>query len=248
VGITWGAFTSPPVASAPAAGECHLWPVAVVARTPWGSLLDADERAQADRFVVDHARDTFRTSRVAQRVIAARYLDISPAAVRIDRTCRRCGAQHGRPGLLGAAIDFSVTHTRDWVVLAVVGKGRVGVDLEDVATARDLDSLIMGTLTAAERETFAVVPPPERAGWFLRLWTRKEAAVKLTGHGLAAGMGALDTIGPIAVAMSPPPDWPVEPIHLRDIPVGGGLIAAVATTVPLTKVTVCGPVDLTLGG
>ncbi|MEV6964629.1 4'-phosphopantetheinyl transferase superfamily protein [Hamadaea sp. NPDC051192] len=235
----WGELAVPGAASAPPAGVCHLWPIPVAGRTRWISDWISDEEwAQADRFVAEHARRTFLTSRSAQREVAARYLGVTPDAVPIDRTCRRCGGPHGRPTVPGP-IDLSVSHTREWVVLAVVGAGRVGVDLEHEATTRDLDSLT-GTLTAAERAEFAEVPPPDQVGWFLRRWTRKEAAVKLTGHGLAVRFDALDTRGPLAIADGVAPDWPTEDIHLTDVRAGGGLVVALATTVPLRSVLLCG--------
>ncbi|NUR74502.1 MAG: 4'-phosphopantetheinyl transferase superfamily protein [Hamadaea sp.] len=231
----WGAPTLP-AASAPPAGVCHLWPVPVSSRTSW---ISDEEWAQADRFVADHARRTFLTSRSSQREIAARYLGIAPDAVTIERTCHRCGGAHGRP-TVGESIDLSVTHTREWVVLAVVGQGRIGVDLEQRGTARDLDTLT-STLTPAERAEFAAVPPSERTAWFLRRWTRKEAAVKLTGHGIAVRFDALDTLGPLATGEGVAPDWPAEDIHLTDVRVGGDLVVAVATTVSLDTVVICGP-------
>jgi len=233
----WGEPSLPVAASAPPAGVVHLWPVPVSGRTGW---ISAEERAQADRFLAEHARRTFLTSRSAQREVAARYLG---ATATIDRTCRRCGGPHGRPTVRGP-IDLSVSHTREWVVLAVVGSGRVGVDLEHRSTARDLDSLT-GTLTAAERIEFAQVAPTERVDWFLRRWTRKEATVKVTGHGLAVRFDALDTGGPLAIADDVAPDWPTEDIHLTDVPVGDGLVAALATTVAPVDVVICGPLDLT---
>lgn len=235
----WGEAALPVAASAPPPGVCHLWPVPVGGRTSW---ISDEEWAQADRFLAEHARRTFLTSRSAQREVAARYLGVPPAEVTIERTCRRCGGPHGRPAVQGP-IDLSVSHTREWVVLAVVGSGRVGVDLEHQATARDLDSLT-GTLTAAERAEFAAVPEPARTEWFLRRWTRKEAAVKLTGHGLAVRFDALDTRGPLAIADGVAADWPTEDIHLTDVRVGGDLVVALATTVPPTSVELCGPLPV----
>jgi 4'-phosphopantetheinyl transferase len=205
----------------PADGVCDLWQFPISARP-------------------DLAREESRT---AQQALVERYLG---AGAVIDRTCRRCGEQHGRPTVRGP-IDLSVSHTREWLVLAVVGSGRVGVDLEQTAAARDLDALTTSTLTAAERIEFAQVPSPERAAWFLRRWTRKEAAVKLTGHGLAVRFDALDTGGPLAIADGVAPDWPDEDIHLTDVRLSDDLVLALATTVPLTEVRVHGPLPTPAG-
>ncbi|NUT37527.1 MAG: 4'-phosphopantetheinyl transferase superfamily protein [Hamadaea sp.] len=239
----WGGLTLPDSASLPAPGVCHLWPVPVGSLT--GGFLTEAERLRTERFGAEHARQTFITSRTAQRVLLARYLGVHPEAVAIDRTCARCEEQHGRPTIPDATFDFSVTHTRTWVVLAVVSGGRVGVDLEHQDATRDVD-LLGGTLTPAERLEFAGIAAADRTSWFLRRWTRKEAATKLTGHGLNTPFDALDVGGPTVAWQGPAGDWPAEPVHLLDVDAADGLVAAVATTRPVTSVLMCGPVEYPL--
>lgn len=238
----WGRLAPPPPDAASAAGECHLWPVPVVPRPGWLDLLDHGEQAQAERFRVDSARDIFVTSRAAQRLIAGRYLNRAPQDVSIVRVCPHCGADHGRPRVDGAGWDYSVSHTAKWLVVAVAHQGLVGVDLEDVTTARPVDDLAQHVLTPAEHERFGQTPPGDRTAWFLRAWTRKEAVIKLTGHGLRAQLDQLDVSGSVAATTAPPPGWPSGPIHLLDVPAGEHQRAALATTVLVRNVVRCGPV------
>jgi 4'-phosphopantetheinyl transferase len=219
--------------SMPVPGEFHTWTVPVRERADWPDLLSKEERRRLDGLVVREARDTFVTSRAAQRLIGARYLGRPPTAVTISRECGYCGAGHGRPRFDGAAIDYSVSHTRDWVLVAVAGAGLVGVDIESPDSCRDTEGLAGVTLTARERERFDALLRAERDGWFLSAWTRKEAAMKLTGLGLAAPPGRLDVIGPILSAGAVP-RWPATPIHLYNLAAPGGHASALASTVPLT--------------
>lgn len=182
----------------------------------------------------------FIASRLSQRLLAAHYLGTTPAAVTIVRDCQHCGGDHGRPRVPGASWDYSVTHAGDWLVLAVVGQGLVGVDLE-LTPQRDVVDLATSTLTPAERTGLAAAPDP--ADEFVRLWTRKEAVVKLTGHGLAAELTRLDVTGPAAAVTQPPAGWPAVPIHLLDLPWAAGARAALATTGPVRTVTWCGPLS-----
>lgn len=238
---TWGPLTLPPPGTLPATGTCHLWSARTTGAASYQALLDTGEVAAAERFRVARGKDAFVASRVAQRLVLGRYLGCRPESVRIARDCQHCGGEHGRPYVSGAPVDFSVSHSADWLLLAVVADGLVGVDLERVSDGRAVDELADRVLGPAEQEQFLLVPRPHRAAWFTWAWARKEAALKLTGHGIVGPLSSLDVTGPTAVASPTPSGWPGEPIHLRDVPAGPDLRAALATTVPLTNVLHCGP-------
>jgi 4'-phosphopantetheinyl transferase len=96
-------------------------------------------------------------------------------------------------------------------------------------------------LGPAEQKQFLMVPRDERPGWFIWAWARKEAVLKLTGHGIASPLAGLDVTGRTADVSLPQPGWPSEPIYLRDVPATPDLRAALATTAPLSTVLMCGP-------
>lgn len=221
------------------AGTCHVWPIAVADRPQWTALLPPDELERATQFRVPGPRHIFTTSRAAQRLVLAHYLGLDPHDVKIARGCEHCGKDHGRPRVEGAPLDFSVSHSQRWLLIAVVGTGRVGVDLEDLDARRSLDDVAAHTLSLREKYRFSQVPPDERGAWFLRLWTRKEATVKLTGHGLATELDRLDVIDPVAEITEPPAGWPAGPIHLTDLPTGPRQPAALASTEPVTEIVRC---------
>jgi 4'-phosphopantetheinyl transferase len=238
---TWGPLALPEPGVLPEAGVCHLWSAPTPGAAGHQGLLNPDERDAAERFRLDSAKDAFVASRVAQRLVLGRYLGCPPAAVTIARDCRHCGKGHGKPYVAGAPVDFSVSHAAGWLLLAVVADGQVGVDLEHVSDARAVDDLANRVLGPAEQEQFLMVPRDQRPGWFIWAWSRKEATLKLTGHGIAGPLSGLNVTGPTAVVSPPPAGWPAEPIHLRDVPATPGLRAAIATTAPLDTVLMCGP-------
>jgi 4'-phosphopantetheinyl transferase len=241
----WGPLTLPPARRLPAPGECQLWSVPTTDLPGYLDLLDPGEQARAQRFRVADARAIFVASRAAQRLILGRYLDRPPEHVRISRDCRLCQKDHeGRPYLDGAPLDFSVSHTAGWLLVAVVAAGRIGVDIEVVSEARASDALARQVLGPAEQERFLLVARDERPAAFIRAWCRKEAVVKLTGHGIAAPLRTLDVTGPSAEISPPPAGWPAEPIYLHDLPARQELRAALASTVPISQVTHCGPVPV----
>jgi 4'-phosphopantetheinyl transferase len=210
-------------------GICEVWWTRVADREVDWTLLDEAERKRAEEFRVGHARQTFITSRAAQRRIAAAYLDCSIADVVIGRQCEYCGVSHGRPVISGAPFDFSVSHTAAWVAIAVTADGRIGLDVEDRRTARTcgIDAV---ALCSQEAQALASVPEATRPDWLLRAWTRKEAATKLTGHGLTADVSRLDVSEEVVVWQLAPTDWAAAQIRLVDL-IGPDLhIGALATT------------------
>jgi hypothetical protein len=56
------------------------------------------------------------------------------------------------------------------VAVALSDVYRVGVGVEP-AVRRDADPIVWSELSASERARLATAPEPERAWWFLRMWT-----------------------------------------------------------------------------
>ncbi|GGR78682.1 MULTISPECIES: 4'-phosphopantetheinyl transferase family protein [Streptomyces] len=225
----------PAVDALPAAGECHLWSVPVRTRPEWETLLAPDEAARAAAMPGGGRRDLLVTSRAAQRLVAHRYTGRPAGDLRIERTCPRCGAGHGRPRVVHGGYDYSVTHTRHRVLIAVVTQGLVGIDLDTSPYPGVPRRLIARTATPGERAALTRLPAREVPEAFTRLWSRKEAVAKLTGHGLAARLNRIEVRGDLARPEgSPAQDWPAFPIHLRDARVEGGRIAAIASTCRIT--------------
>ncbi|WP_329048662.1 4'-phosphopantetheinyl transferase superfamily protein [Amycolatopsis sp. NBC_01488] len=215
-------------------GHVDVWLVPVRPRPEWLGLLDDAERARAARLAATPAGDVFTASRALQRLWGASAVGVPPSEVVIDRSCEHCGDPgHGRPRLAGAPA-FSVSHTGHWLLLAVAGAGIIGADIEDPAAAADPAGLAGVVLSAAEHREFAAADPARRPARLLTAWTRKEAAMKLAGLGLAAAPARVDVRGP--QARSDVPGWPREPVHLRSLAVPGGHVAALATTVPVRAV------------
>ena len=241
-------------------GACEIWIASISEFTEHQSALDGvltlDERAH-----VQHAhagRTTATVSRGLLRLVLARYLDLPPAEVEIDRSCPDCGRSHGRPRLVeprrgsaasgkskgddplgpprgsaaGQDIEFSVTHGGDVLVLAFADRAPVGVDVEPVGELDDVDpELVDFTLTAAERQRLLEVPGPERRRIFLRHWTAKEAILKALGTGLDVEPQAV-TLPPFPimgkVAVALPGSPTVE-LWIRDVEVGPAHVCMLAT-------------------
>ena len=139
------------------------------------ALLDESEREDIQR--LHHARDRQKMilRRGVRRVVLGRYLDCAPEQLHFE-----C-AEYGKPRVPG--ISFSVSSSQLAFLLAVARGAEVGVDVED-ASAFEFTSALAGTCcNRAELNRISELPEPARATEFLRLWTAKEALLKLRGVG-----------------------------------------------------------------
>ena len=89
--------------------------------------------------------------------------------------------EHGKPRIVGhPEVHFNLSHCRQAGVCAV-SRQPVGIDVESVREYRE--SLIDYTMNEAEAALIKGSERPEVA--FTRLWTQKEALLKLTGEGIS---------------------------------------------------------------
>jgi len=236
-----GILDRPP--TPPGRGACHLWPVPITDDWVVTGPLEICERRQAARYLVHRARQTFVASRVAQRLIGGHYLGQVAQEVAIDRRCQSCAADHGRPRWVGNhRLDYSVSHAGDWLLVAVVGSGLVGVDVAQRGDAERVGpTQARKALTPAERRRWMQLPPQERTEGFYQTWCRKEAAVKLTGSGLRIRPSSVDVSKPTVSLPEAPPPWSSQTIWLRQLRAPTAYSAALATTVSCHKIHICGP-------
>lgn len=147
----------------------------------WPGLLDAGEQAHAARKRIPlDARRTL-TSRACRRLLVGSYLGVPPAAVEFATTAA------GKPQLAVAAgapaLEFNVSHSGNWVVLAFARGLALGIDVE-CHRALEFSELVNAFFSPQERAAWSSLPAAEHARAFFSAWTRKEAYLKALGLGL----------------------------------------------------------------
>lgn len=161
----------------------------------WLAYVGIAEQVRAAEFKNPDDALAFATQHTLMRCIAATVLGIKATAaadIPLDRTCRLCGqdAQHGKPRITG--MEFNMSRTQGMVAGAVTRSSTsLGVDIERIRGSyfSGFDRI---ALTPQEKEALASLP--ESAAQVVRhlLWTAKEAVLKATGHGLAAGPSSVE--------------------------------------------------------
>ncbi len=174
-------------------------------------LLSADERLRADRFVSDAARAEFVATRTWLRSILAGYVGVPAASLRF-----RLG-RWGKPSLVGYDLEFSVSHARGPVLVAVCAGHPVGVDLETLRPGVWDPAAASLVLTPQEMKTVRCATDPDAA--FLGLWTRKEAYSKVFGRGLTDRLASVDLRADPTL---------VDGIEVRSLDLGPNFVASLA--------------------
>ncbi|HXB96921.1 MAG TPA: 4'-phosphopantetheinyl transferase superfamily protein [bacterium] len=167
-------------------GEVQLWllePRSVLAMAQQSEALLGQDAGLA-------AGPNISPERVGQRC-ALRML-LSQYTGRPAAELKMAWGPHGKPSLAAdqPGPRFSVSGSGGWV-LAAFSQEEVGVDLE--CEREDLAQEAVAERHFSEDEMAwwqAQVGPAERRRAFLKIWTRKEALLKLRGVGLA-GLDAL---------------------------------------------------------
>lgn len=178
------------------------------------------ERSRCARFATPLLRNRFRTCHAGKRAILSRYLRRRPSEVAFVT------GRYDKPALADNAIAFNLSHSANWVAMAVA-VDEVGVDCERIDASVDFHGLLP-----------TVAHPQERIDGrhaFYRIWTRKEAVMKQLGLGFQ--------LAPVRVRV-PAADTPLhawQGTHiddpgsaeraplLRDVPAPAGYCAAVAS-------------------
>ena len=174
---------------------CEVWWARPDAARPWHrELFTADELGRADAYRRPEDRDRFTVGCATSRLVLGRLLGLAPADVPLRRDCESCGRPHGRPRLPGGGLHLSVSHSGDWVAVAVTDLGPVGVDVERHAPrAAELADTV---LAPAEAAVLARLPEAERGTALIEYWARKEAVLKATGDGLRAPLSGVVVTAP----------------------------------------------------
>ena len=186
-------WRSPPLRPAITAGQAHVWrvaleqPVDVVMQLT--KLLSKDERERAGRFHFERDKRRFLVRHGALRKVLGFYLEEAPEALRFQY------GPWGKPFLApkpaGKNIRFNMSHSHDAALIAFADSREVGVDIERLreCTEKQIGRINMISdyfFSPAENRLLRPLAGEEKLKMLLTFWTRKEAAVKARGLGIAA--------------------------------------------------------------
>lgn len=220
-------------------GVVHVWRLALdeISGEMGGmiELMPNDERKRADRYVATRDRRRFAAGRVALRLILGNYASCSPAMLQFGYG----GA--GKPSLQhpphAQSIQFNLSHSGGYGLLAVAWQQRVGVDVELLRSIPDATEISAGYFSRREERELAQLPESLQSVGFLNCWTRKEAFLKAVGCGFSLSLDSFD----VSLIPNSPAKFyeirtsgeSVDKWCITSVPVGDNAVAALVVESPL---------------
>jgi 4'-phosphopantetheinyl transferase len=165
------------------AGDVHVWRCSLDDDSlEQPHLLSTDELIRYGRLQSAASRRHYLATRVALRTVLAGY-----AGQRAEELAFNYNA-NGKPSLDGPTthgLCFNISHSGPLGMLAVTSGAEVGIDVEWLHTQRDYLALARRFFSNDELQA---IDSDSSGELFYRMWTMKEARVKLRGERLLAGL------------------------------------------------------------
>ena len=140
------------------------------------SILCKEEQEKAARFHREADRHSSIAARGALRLLLSGYTGVPASDIAFEYS------ENGKPHVEGSDIDFNVSHSGEWVVLAIGRSRNIGVDIEMIN--RELDVMAIASRYFTPEEIARIENSEDRHAEFFQLWARKEAYVKACGSTL----------------------------------------------------------------
>ena len=150
------------------------------------STLSEEESQRAARFYFPEDRIRYIIAHSSLRNILSRYLNCNPDQLNFSTN------EYGKPALDGHNLEFNLSHSGEFALIAMSGEQKVGVDVERIRSDIELESMARRFFSSNEVSELMTLPSEEREIGFFNCWTRKEAYIKAQGLGLSLPLDSFD--------------------------------------------------------
>jgi 4'-phosphopantetheinyl transferase len=141
--------------------------------------LSPSERERAERFHFQADYDRYVAARAARRSQLGAFLDCEPGSLSFQYT------SYGKPFIANCGVEFNLSHSGDWVLLAFTRMAQIGIDIEHIRPMQDMRDVARENFSANEFDAWEATSDQDRTPAFYRCWARKESFIKAIGEGLS---------------------------------------------------------------
>lgn len=154
------------------------------------TLLSREEKHRRQSYRSITAQHQFLLSRALLRKVLGKICNTAPQSVTFTQM------PSGKPILSSAPeLHFSLSHSGQWIALAVSCEAPIGIDIEQPRKPRDFLRIARHYFHADECALLESPPTELLPMHFYRLWTMKEAFFKARGTGISEGLGRINFAG-----------------------------------------------------
>lgn len=146
--------------------------------------LSDKEKERSEKFKFFKHRKLFIASHGFMRSVLSKYLGMEANEINYIEK------ENGKPILdeetfSRTRIHFNLSHSGNMAILAVSKNNDVGIDIEHLDRKNEWQKIIKRFFTPPEQEAIFKLPETQQQKAFFQTWTRKEAYMKVLGHGLS---------------------------------------------------------------
>jgi len=147
------------------------------------SLLSDIEEERSKQFKFFKHRKLFIASHGFLHSVLSYYIDTPANEIRFSQS------EHGKPFIIDEQnrrqLQFNLSHSNHLAVLAICEQKNIGVDIEHRERKVDWQGVIRRFFTQREQDEIFRLSKESQTDAFFQVWARKEAYMKVTGHGLS---------------------------------------------------------------
>ncbi len=184
--------------------EIHVWSHTIHFDDPFlreaPYLLSNEELNRAAKYHFEKDKRVYESGHVFIRKILAHYTSLDAAKLDLSPIVNQKPKLENSP----FRIHFNISHSGNKILVALGFNSDVGIDVEKIIPDFDMDGFAEANYHPNELEQFRSMKGIEETDYFYKIWTRKEAWLKLTGEGINDKLKELDFSGTIKSAPIPP--------------------------------------------
>lgn len=159
---------------------CAVSEIGAVLLASYENLLSDEELTRLRSFRSPGAAKEFLVGRALLRTALSDRLNCDPRQLQFTKNA------DGKPELVSppSTWQFNLTHSHDWVALALCAGASIGVDIESYKRRNNLARIAERFFSESENAQLRQSGESEWLDYFFAVWTLKEAHAKALGCGL----------------------------------------------------------------
>lgn len=147
-------------------------------------ILSKQEQSKANAFYNHSHQEVSILARGALRILLGIYMDIDPKNLSFLKT------SFGKPFIKNKPYSFNVSHSQDWIIIAIGLENSIGVDLEAIRPDVDIYKISTRYFSSEEQSALKKSDQPRRL--FFDLWSYKESILKAKGGRLLTSIKSIN--------------------------------------------------------
>jgi 4'-phosphopantetheinyl transferase len=155
--------------------------------------LSAEERERYERFAFSRSKGEFLAGRALARTVLAGLLKAAPESIEFRISLS------GKPSLApgaGGGIEFNLSHTRSLVAAVFCSDCAVGIDAQAMDPRTATAAIAGRFFSESEKRHLLGFSGEAFSREFFKVWTLKEAWLKVRGSGISIPLGSFSITPP----------------------------------------------------